>query len=116
VLVVHKMRLSLLRGLIIAAVIILLFWMGGFALLKYGSDWPEIEATIRRDPRIVEMGGVEIYSISPKFWGYRYGFSGPEGHAKFMAEIVAKTRRLSVEVSLTRSDGRWSLMDVVLRE
>jgi len=99
-------------GLLIAMGGMVLFWLGGFALLANGADWPDIESAIAQNESIIGLCGGKVYKIAPGLIGYQYGFAGESGHASFVAKVDCADGRKEFSVELERTSGPWSLTNL----
>ena len=106
------MKKNIIRGVTIAIIGIIAFWVGGFFLIIHGSEWSEVEKTILDNEQVHLITGGNIKNVRPHIWGFQYRFGGGRGYANFHAEVDAVGGTHKFVFELERIHGQWILINL----
>ena len=101
------MKKALLYGLL-AVLVTMAFWLGGYAYFVGSSDWRLAkEAIVNSETVTSEVGMVTDISVSP--FGFSYRFSGQWAEAELRLLVRGDAGESRFKANLEKSDGEWEL-------
>lgn len=105
-----NMRKALLYGLL-ASLITLGFWLGGYTYFIRSDDWRFAQKTISESEAVKSsVGQVREISVSP-FW-FSYRFSGQWGQARLRLLVRGDKGEAKFRADLEKSRGQWTLAQI----
>jgi len=104
------MKKVLLYGLL-AVLVAIAFWLGGYAYFVGSDDWRLAQETIVNAKTVTsEVGNVEDISVSPL--GFSYRFSGRGGEVRFQLLVRGDSGESKYKAVLEKSKGKWKLIRI----
>ncbi len=103
-------RKALLYSLL-AVLVTLGFWVGGYAYFINSDDWYLAQKTISTSETVASsVGPVRDISVSP--FGFSYRFSGEWGQAKLRLLVHGDKGEAKFKADLEKSKGKWTLVRI----
>jgi hypothetical protein len=104
------MKKTLLYGLL-AVLVTVGFWLGGYAYFVGSDDWRVAQETIASSEVLTsKVGKVKGISVSPL--GFSYRFSGQWGEAKLRLLVRGDSGESKCKAVLEKSKGKWKLVRI----
>jgi len=102
---------KILLYVLIAVVVVVGFWLGGYSYFRYSTDWSAAQQLIAKsEPVTSRVGNVTDVSVSP--FGFLYRFSGDWATANATVTVTGDRGKGRFRVELEMVDGRWRIVQL----
>jgi hypothetical protein len=93
---------------VVAVVVAVGFWLGGYSYFRYSDEWPAAQQVISNSDFVTSsVGKVRKIELSP--FGFYYRFSGDWAQARVCIVVTGDKAEARFKADVEMVNGRWSL-------
>ena len=100
----------LLSGLL-ALLVTVAFWIGGFTYFTLSEDWKMVKDLISDSESVISSVGL-VEEMSPSLFGFSYRSSGDWARANLRVMVRGDKGEAHFAVEVERPKGKWSIESI----